>query len=197
MLFVIYFLILSVVYTVNTGISISFTGKFTFYGRLFFVFSSLIKSLRTEKGLSQTQLAKEIGVSAGNIGDWEIGRSKPGYVALAALSRFFGVSADYLLKLSPVKTGDEELGQERLDAIKREQGLACDGSPLDEMEADLVAMFRLLPEEEREDVFDIVHLKYKRRVEKKRESIYWTYFEESTDGESGPAGGHKGQRGTA
>lgn len=110
---------------------------------------------------------------------------------------FSGCPLTYLLKLSPVKTGDEELGQERLDAIKREQGLACDGSPLDEMEADLVAMFRLLPEEEREDVFDIVHLKYKRRVEKKRESIYWTYFEESTDGESGPAGGHKGQRGTA
>lgn len=36
-------------------------------------------------------------------------------------------------------------------------------------------MFRLLPEEEREDIFDIVHLKYKRRVERKRESIYWTY----------------------
>ena len=27
----------------------------------------------------------------------------------------------------------------------------------------------------REDVFDIVHLKYKRRVDRKRESIYWTY----------------------
>ena len=58
-------------------------------------------------------------------------------------------------------------------------------------------MFRLLPEEEREDIFDIVHLKYKRRVEKKRESIYWTYFEESTDGESGPAGDREARDGTA
>ena len=62
----------------------------------------MIKSLRAEKGLSQSQLAKEVGVSTGNIGDWEIGRSKPGYVALVALSRYFGVPSDYLLGL----TGD-------------------------------------------------------------------------------------------
>ena len=34
-------------------------------------------------------------------------------------------------------------------------------------EADLVAMFRLLPEEEREDIFDIVHLKYGRHLGKR------------------------------
>lgn len=161
------------------------------------MFSTLIKSLRTERKVSQTQLAKEIGVSAGNIGDWEIGRSKPGYVALAALSRFFGVSADYLLELSPVKTGDNIDDFQRLEDVKEAQGLTCDGSPLDNIEADLVAMFRLLPEEEREDVFDIVHLKYKRRLSRKKESIYWTYFDESSDEQSGPAEGREAQDGTA
>ena len=58
-------------------------------------------------------------------------------------------------------------------------------------------MFRLLSEEEREDVFDIVHLKYKRRLGKKAESIYWTYFDESGDEESGPAEGREARDGTA
>ena len=163
------------------------------------MFSELVKSLRNQKGISQTQLAKEIGVSAGNIGDWEIGRSKPGYAALASLSRFFGVSADYLLELdsSPVKPSGDNEAQRQIERVKQEQGLTCDGSPLDNLEADLIAMFRLLPEEEQEDVFDIVHLKYKRRVERKRESIYWTYFDESADEESGPAEGREARDGTA
>lgn len=84
-----------------------------------FVFSSILKTLRTEKGVSQTQLAKEIGVSAGNIGDWEIGRSKPGYVALAALARFFEVSADYLLELSPEK----RVNHRRAPGPGRDQGV--------------------------------------------------------------------------
>ena len=104
--------------------------------------------------MSQTQLAKEIGVSAGNIGDWEIGRSKPGYVALAALARFFEVSADYLLELSPEKTSEPPTELRGLDEIKASQGLTCDGLPLSEDEVDLVAMYRLLPPSHREEIFE-------------------------------------------
>lgn len=138
------------------------------------MFSELLKMLRTRRNITQIELAKAIGVSNGNVGDWERGRSKPGYDALAALSRYFEISPEYLLELnpSPVKMGLD------LSGYKASHGLSCDGSPLEGEEADLVAMYRLLPEEEREDVFDIVHLKYKRRVERKRESIYWTYRED-------------------
>ena len=94
------------------------------------MFADILKDLRAKSGLSQGQLAKAISVSAGNVSDWEIGKTKPGYVALSALARFFDVSADYLLELDkqPVKTGDA------LSRYKIEQGLSCDGSPLDEME---------------------------------------------------------------
>ncbi len=62
---------------------------------------------------------------------------------------------------------------------------------------ELVKRFEsLLPEEEREDIFDIVHLKYRRRLGKKAGSIYWTYFDES-DEESGPAEGREARDGTA
>ena len=157
------------------------------------MFSSILKTLRTEKGVSQTQLAKEIGVSAGNIGDWEIGRSKPGYVALAALARFFEVSADYLLEIepSPAKASDD------LFAHQKTAGLICDGSPLEGEEADLIAMYRLLPEEQREDIFDLVHLKYRKHVERKKESIYWTYHNGSSATKSGPAEDAEAQGGTA
>lgn len=160
------------------------------------MFNALLKELRTQNGLTQGQLAKAAGVSPGNVGDWESGKSKPGYNALASLARIFDVSADYLLELTPEKTSGEIDELRRLDEIKKEQGLVCDGSPLDNLEADLIAMFRLLPEEEREDIFDIVHLKYKRRIERKRESIYWTYFDGS-DEQSGPAEGRDARDGTA
>ena len=138
------------------------------------MFSEILKDLRSKSGISQGQLAKSVGVSPGNVSDWEVGKTKPGYVALAALARFFGVSADYLLELdtAPVKTGVD------LERVKLEQGLSCDGSPLEAEEADLIAMFRLLPSYEREDLFDLVYFKYKKHVEKKMESIYWTYAAE-------------------
>lgn len=138
------------------------------------MFNALLKELRAQHGLTQGQLAKAAGVSPGNVGDWESGKSKPGYNALAALARIFEVSADYLLELDtpPAKTSDD------LSRYKAEQGLSCDGSPLEAEEADLIAMFRLLPSHEKEDIFDLVYFKYKKHVEKKMESIYWTYAAE-------------------
>lgn len=64
------------------------------------MFSDVLKELRSKIGISQIELAKSIGVSNGNVGDWERGRSKPGYDAIIALSRFFGISSDSLLELS-------------------------------------------------------------------------------------------------
>lgn len=45
------------------------------------MFSELLRELRSKKGVTQVELAKAIGVSNGNVGDWERGRSKPGYEA--------------------------------------------------------------------------------------------------------------------
>lgn len=161
------------------------------------MFSALLKELRTEKRLSQKQLAEIIGVSAGNVSDWESGKTKPGYLALAALSRCFEVSADYLLELSPEKTGYDTGEREDLESIKAEQGLICDGSPLTDEEADLIAMYRLLPSYVREDTFELVYFYYKKHVEKKRESIYWTYSAESKCEKGGPAEKRKTSSGTA
>lgn len=147
------------------------------------MFSVLLKELRSQKGCSQKKLAQEVGVSPGNISDWESDRNKPGYNALISLARFFGVSADYLLELDcPSKPDNPGL---MLDDYKAEQGLVCDGSPLTEAETDLVAMFRLLPPSHQEELFDLTYFKYRRHVEEKRESIYSTYIDTGANRESG------------
>ncbi len=160
------------------------------------MFNTLLKELRAKNGMTQGQLAKAAGVSPGNVGDWESGKSKPGYNALASLARIFDVSADYLLELSPEKKSEPPTELRGLDEIKASQGLTCDGLPLSEDEVDLVAMYRLLPPSHREEIFDLVYFKYKRHVEEKKESIYSTYFDESEDEKSGPAGSREARDGT-
>ncbi len=60
-------------------------------------FYERIKELRIEKGLSQTQLAKQTKLSQSAIAFWECGQRVPGAEAIIILSRFFGVTTDYLL----------------------------------------------------------------------------------------------------
>lgn len=95
------------------------------------------------------------------------------------------------LNRPPAKASDD------LFAHQKTAGLICDGSPLEGEEADLIAMYRLLPEEQREDIFDLVHLKYRKHVERKKESIYWTYHNGSSATKSGPAEDAEAQGGTA
>ena len=61
----------------------------------------------------------------------------------------------------------------------------------------MIAMFRLLPEGARKEVFDLVHFKYTRLEAGEKESIYWTYTEGSADEKSGPAEGREARDGTA
>lgn len=56
-----------------------------------------IKELRTEKGLSQEGLARQIGVSQKAIDYWERGVNEPKASYILALCDFFDVSADDLL----------------------------------------------------------------------------------------------------
>lgn len=161
------------------------------------MFADILKQLRAEADISQGKLAESIGVSGGNVSSWEGGGSKPGYTALCSLAQFFGVSADYLLELSPKKRGEWTDELRSLNEFKAEQGLVCDGLPLDDAEVDLVAMFRLLPPSHQEEVFDLVYFKYKRHVEQKRDSIYSTYLGGSGKEKSGPADGLEARDETA
>lgn len=62
-------------------------------------FAERLKELREEKGLSELQLAKVLGISSTTINRWERGLRIPNLDSLVLLSRFFGVSIDYLCGL--------------------------------------------------------------------------------------------------
>ena len=59
-----------------------------------------IKDLRIEKGLTQPQLAKLVGVSNGIISIWENNINEPKATYIKRLALVFGVSADYLLNIN-------------------------------------------------------------------------------------------------
>ena len=57
-----------------------------------------IQHLRKVKGISQEELANQIGVSRQSVSKWESGQAKPDLDKIIALSNIFDVSTDYLLK---------------------------------------------------------------------------------------------------
>ncbi len=56
-----------------------------------------IKLLREKKGLTQTELAKQLGITRSGVNAWEMGISVPSTQYIVYLAQFFGVSTDYLL----------------------------------------------------------------------------------------------------
>lgn len=72
-------------------------------------FADKLKELRTNKKLSQTELAEKLGVSRGSISFYENGERTADIDFVYKAAQFFNVSADYLLGLSPNPTTDPEI----------------------------------------------------------------------------------------
>lgn len=56
-----------------------------------------LKQLRKSKGLTQSEVAKMVGISQNNYSYWENGKVKIDSASIAKLAEIFGVSVDYLL----------------------------------------------------------------------------------------------------
>lgn len=61
-------------------------------------FPERLKLTRTQKGMSQTDLAKIIGIHYNQIGRYEQGTSRPTAANISKLAEALDVSADYLFK---------------------------------------------------------------------------------------------------
>ena len=66
-------------------------------------FNKILKSLRSEAGLSQQELANRIGVSKSSINMYERGEREPGIETLEMFADYFCVGMDYLLGKSHLK----------------------------------------------------------------------------------------------
>jgi len=74
------------------------------------VFGERITKLREDRKLTTQKVADELGISRVSITHYEKGQRKPDIEILTKLSRYFGVSSDYLLGLSVSPTNNKSLG---------------------------------------------------------------------------------------
>lgn len=65
-------------------------------------FGERLKQLRTQKGLTQKQLAVETNTSERGLQNYETEVRKPAYDVLISLADYFDVSLDYLVGRSDV-----------------------------------------------------------------------------------------------
>lgn len=63
-----------------------------------------IKFIREQKGFSQSELAKLLGITRSSINAWELGISVPSTQYLVELASIFKVSTDFLLGVDATAT---------------------------------------------------------------------------------------------
>lgn len=62
-----------------------------------FSLADKIKTLREQLNMTQSELARKMGLTRSSINGWEMGLSVPSTQYIVELSKLFHVSADYLL----------------------------------------------------------------------------------------------------
>lgn len=60
-------------------------------------FAERLKAMRTERGLTQQQVADGAGISRSLLTYYEVKNKEPGAHVLCCLADYFGVTTDYLL----------------------------------------------------------------------------------------------------
>lgn len=68
--------------------------------------SGKLKTLRLENGLTQTQVAKRLGVVVSAVSSYESGTRFPSYTVLVKLARMYHVTTDYLLGIEKTQMLD-------------------------------------------------------------------------------------------
>lgn len=83
-------------------------------------FSTRFRELRLERGLSQEQAAKLIGVNAGTISSYENDTKQPSFEILVRIANLYCVSTDYLLGMTNSRPLDLSGLSEQEVALVRE-----------------------------------------------------------------------------
>lgn len=99
-----------------------------------------LKELRTQRGLTQSQIGELLGVSCVTIARYEAGEREPSNAKLTTLANFFDVSVDYLMgREEPAKDGAEAYPPHLQEAYR----VLSDLTPQELAEVVEVAKFKL------------------------------------------------------
>jgi transcriptional regulator with XRE-family HTH domain len=109
-------------------------------------FCEAIKTLRTQRNITQRALAKMLDVSPGYVGQWEAGLSKPSADVIRKICSVFEVEdVDHLLKLAFAETAPSYVRQSILTVSATNQALPPPSrGSLSYDEANAVALMRRL-----------------------------------------------------
>jgi transcriptional regulator with XRE-family HTH domain len=66
-------------------------------------FPNKLKEARKRCGMTQEEIAKELGLPRGNIANYETGRREPDLETIAKLANYYNVSTDWLLGVGKQK----------------------------------------------------------------------------------------------
>ncbi|MCM1103698.1 MAG: helix-turn-helix domain-containing protein [Clostridium sp.] len=115
-------------------------------------FSEKLYILRSRSNLSQAALAEGLDVSRQTISKWELGSSYPEIDKLVAISNFFHVTTDYLLKDDVLSDAPSNLDRLVLEFL----GSAQD---MEQISNDLVEIMRdgVIDESETARMHSIIH----------------------------------------
>lgn len=69
-------------------------------------FGERLRALRERENISQSELARTLRLTRATISAWEMGVNEPNAQSLIMLSKYFGVTSDYLLGISSAETMD-------------------------------------------------------------------------------------------
>lgn len=93
-------------------------------------FSRSLSLLRQERGISQRQVAKELGISQALLSHYENGAREPGLSFVVKACDYYGVSADFLLGRSMSRDGTTILDADTLYDASAERDNVLKGSVL-------------------------------------------------------------------
>ena len=106
--------------------------------------SNRLKQLRIEKGITQKEMAKDLGTTDVSIGRYEKGEREPKTDMLNTLANYFDVTTDYLLgrtdiknnsnsnKINANKNDNENDIEKIIDELMEQKGLMLCGEPMSE-----------------------------------------------------------------
>ena len=103
------------------------------------VFSARLKELRRKHHMSMLELGNRIGAAKSTVAGYESGAREPALGTVAAISRIFNVSSDYLLGLSDVPAPPLSANA---GTVSKDRTLHWNGEPLSDEETEL--LLRLL-----------------------------------------------------